>query len=320
MALLRRGLIPWLAGIDPDTGAPRRRVARLSEIPTEARPLVNLLIEQRLLSTDVAKGRKETTIEPAHEALLRHWGLLQGWLKEDAALLAVLDGIKRAARDWAANGNRTSWLLHAEDRLSEAERLLDRPDLAANLEPTDKDYVASCQKAERAAQARAHFSAGGMQILVNSYPNGTYDVAKGRIIIVEASGGLEELFGEQNLVNKDLRDVLGNVLSYMQKLQADKFRSEQAELIGRILTGEEPYFPTIPLYFNNHKQFNNRAFMPIVYSFAEPEAGVLRLGFVYIEVTGAIKKHQDGYYYCNLVDPLLATSGRDYGHESVPTK
>jgi hypothetical protein len=33
LALLRRGLIPWLAGIDPDTGAPRRRVARLSENP-----------------------------------------------------------------------------------------------------------------------------------------------------------------------------------------------------------------------------------------------------------------------------------------------
>jgi hypothetical protein len=32
MAMLRRGLIPWLAGIDPDTGAPRRRVARLAEI------------------------------------------------------------------------------------------------------------------------------------------------------------------------------------------------------------------------------------------------------------------------------------------------
>jgi hypothetical protein len=37
LALLRRGMIPWLAGIDPDTGAPRRRVARLSEIPAEAR-------------------------------------------------------------------------------------------------------------------------------------------------------------------------------------------------------------------------------------------------------------------------------------------
>jgi hypothetical protein len=39
LSLLRRGLIPWLADIDPDTGAPRRRIARLSEIPVESRPL-----------------------------------------------------------------------------------------------------------------------------------------------------------------------------------------------------------------------------------------------------------------------------------------
>jgi len=149
LALLRRGLIPWLAGIDPDTGAPRRRVARLSEIPTEARPLIDLLIEQRLLSTDVATGTNETTIEPAHEALLRQWGLLKGWLKDDTALLTVLDGIKRAARDWAANGKATSYLAHAEERLRAAERLLTRSDLAANLGPTDEDYVASCQRAEQ---------------------------------------------------------------------------------------------------------------------------------------------------------------------------
>jgi formylglycine-generating enzyme required for sulfatase activity len=155
LALLRSGFIPWLAGIDPDTGEPRRRVARLSEIPGEARPLVDLLVEQRLLSTDVAKGTKEKTIEPAHEALLRQWGLLQGWLKEDAPLLSVLDGIQRAARDWEANGKATPYLGHAQERLRAAERLLARPDFAAALKPTDKDYLGSCQRIERAAQARA---------------------------------------------------------------------------------------------------------------------------------------------------------------------
>jgi hypothetical protein len=119
---LRRGLIPWLAGIDPDTKAPRRRVARLSEIPAEARPLIDLLVEQRF--TDVATDTKEVTVEPAHEALLRQWGLLQGWLAEDTGLLTVLDGIKRGARDWAANAKATSWLAHSADRLREAERLL----------------------------------------------------------------------------------------------------------------------------------------------------------------------------------------------------
>jgi formylglycine-generating enzyme required for sulfatase activity len=155
LTLLRRGLIPWLAGIDPDTKAPRRRVARSSEIPAEARPLIDLLVEQRLLSTDVAKDTKEVTIEPAHEALLRQWGLLQGWLAEDTGLLTVLEGIKRGARDWAANGKAASWLAHSADRLRAAERLLSRPDLAANLEPTDKDYIAACRRAERSGRRRA---------------------------------------------------------------------------------------------------------------------------------------------------------------------
>ena len=42
LTLLRRGLVPWLAGIDSETGSPRRRVARLSDIPAEARPLIEL--------------------------------------------------------------------------------------------------------------------------------------------------------------------------------------------------------------------------------------------------------------------------------------
>ncbi|HTV31327.1 MAG TPA: SUMF1/EgtB/PvdO family nonheme iron enzyme [Xanthobacteraceae bacterium] len=152
LALLRRGLIPWLAGIDPDTGAPHRRVARLSEIPAEARPLIQHLVEQRLLATDLDKNTGEAIIEPAHEALLRQWGLLEGWLTEDAGLLAVLEGVKRSSRDWAANNRIRAWLSHQTDRLAAAERLSARPDLAANLDPTDRAYIAACRKAEADAK------------------------------------------------------------------------------------------------------------------------------------------------------------------------
>ena len=120
-------MIPWLAGIDPETGSPRRRVARKSEIPEEARPLIKHLIDQRLLATDVAKETGEQTIEPVHEALLRQWGLLQGWLAEDAGLLGVLEGVKRASRDWAANNKDAAWLTHATNRLDAAERLIRGP-------------------------------------------------------------------------------------------------------------------------------------------------------------------------------------------------
>ena len=156
LASLRHGLIPWLAGIDPNTGASRRRIARYAEIPNESRPLIDLLVEQRLLSTDVSKDTGEVTIEPVHEALLRQWGLLQGWLAEDAGLLSVLDGIKRAARDWAANDNGVAWLTHADERLETAERLRARPDLAANLEQLDQTYIAACRQAKRRAIGRRH--------------------------------------------------------------------------------------------------------------------------------------------------------------------
>jgi tetratricopeptide (TPR) repeat protein len=158
LALLRRGLIPWLAGIDPDSASPRRRVARLADIPHEAAPLVGLLVEQRLLTTDRIKVREgdqeksEITIEPAHEALLRQWGLLRGWLEEDFAALTTLEGVKRAARDWDANGRRAEWLNHSGTRLEDAQSLAARDDLTGDLSSIGRDYLSCCAEREEREQ------------------------------------------------------------------------------------------------------------------------------------------------------------------------
>ena len=165
LALLRRAMIPWLAGIDPDTGAPRRRVARLWEIPPKSRPLVDHLVEQRLLATDVATGTGETTIEPAHEALLRQWSLLQGWLTEDAGLLSVMDTVIRAAKEWHEHGRNAIWLTHTTGRLAAAEQVLNRPDLAASLEQRDRDYLTACREAERRGLDKARAAARNRQRL-----------------------------------------------------------------------------------------------------------------------------------------------------------
>ncbi len=149
LALLRRGFIPWLAGVDPETKSLRRRVARAAQIPEEARPLLDLLIEQRLLTRDVDKETGEATVEPAHEALLRQWGGLKGWLEEDFGRLAALEGVKRAAMDWDANARNAAWLAHGGSRLSEADQLDLRPDLAALLNGTDRAYLAACRQREK---------------------------------------------------------------------------------------------------------------------------------------------------------------------------
>ena len=148
LSLLRRGLIPWLAGIDPDAGSPRRQVARYHEIPEEARPLIGHLIEARLLASDVDPETQERTVEPAHEALLRQWGLLKEWLAEDLAVLTTLEGVQRATRDWLANAKDPGWLSHAAGRLEDAERLRQRDDLARKLTPDDWAYLEACRTAE----------------------------------------------------------------------------------------------------------------------------------------------------------------------------
>ncbi len=158
LALLHRGLVPWLAGIDPETGSPRRRIARLADIPAEALPLIQLLVEQRLLSTDrvmVREGdsdRSEVTIEPAHEALLRQWSLLHGWLEEDFAALTTLEAVKRAARDWAANARHADWLNHSGTRLEDAEKVAARDDLAGDLSSDARDYLRQCREQENSVQ------------------------------------------------------------------------------------------------------------------------------------------------------------------------
>jgi len=98
---------------------------------------------------------RESTIEPTHEALLRQWGLLGGWLTEDFGLLATLEGVKRAARDWDANARGDSWLAHQGQRLTEALALDARPDIAGRLDATDRAYLAGCRAREETARAEA---------------------------------------------------------------------------------------------------------------------------------------------------------------------
>lgn len=152
---LRRGLIPWLASIDPDTGVPRRRVARLNDIPADAQPLLKLLVEQRLLSVDVSEKTGETTIEPAHEALLRKWPLLQRWLSEDIGLLSELVSIEHATSAWLANERSDAWLAHRGNRLQIAQTLLARRDLAHRLEQAHHAYIRACRVAELRAKRQS---------------------------------------------------------------------------------------------------------------------------------------------------------------------
>jgi hypothetical protein len=216
-ALLRRGLIPWLAGIDPESKSPRRHIARRVDIPVEAGPLIDLLVEERLLSTDTVATKDSTTggqgrvvtIEPAHEALLRQWGLLQGWLEEDFGLLATLEGIKRAARDWEANAQADGWLSHHGQRLVDAGALDVRRDIAARLDATDRQYLSECRAKEERQTARSRRARLQRALALASIAFLALTLAIG------APWAYAELSKEWNIATEAARtDLRGQIIAY----------------------------------------------------------------------------------------------------------
>jgi formylglycine-generating enzyme required for sulfatase activity len=80
--------------------------------------------------------------------------LLQEWLKEDSALLGILEGVRRAAREWDEQGRDPIWLTHTTGRLELAERLRERLGLLALLASRDRDYLLACRGVEQRARGR----------------------------------------------------------------------------------------------------------------------------------------------------------------------
>jgi hypothetical protein len=110
----------------------RRRVP-LAELEADcderAARVLSILTDARLLT--VSDG----TVEVAHEALLREWPRLRGWLEEDREGRRLHAHLAAAAREWAARdrdpaelyrGARLSaaleWTAHHPTQLSERER------------------------------------------------------------------------------------------------------------------------------------------------------------------------------------------------------
>jgi WD40 repeat protein len=159
LELLRAAFIPWLATINPDNDEPLRRIARWTDLPESSRPLLEKLIERRLLVRD--KRNDEVVVEVALESLLRQWDDLYAWLAEERDDLKHADALDRDNTAWEASGGDDAWLLHGT-RLADAENLLRKPGFDEHLART-RDYVQVSRQREdeqrnkelREAQAHA---------------------------------------------------------------------------------------------------------------------------------------------------------------------
>jgi WD40 repeat protein len=141
---LHDAFIPWLATINPNSNQPMRRLARWEDLPAASHPLIQAMVEKRLLVKDTRDG--QTLVEVALESLLRQWRELAAWLRDEAQDLKAADTLERAAAEWCASGRNEAWLLPGT-RLVEAEALAEQPRFRERLYPTH-DFLHASRRGE----------------------------------------------------------------------------------------------------------------------------------------------------------------------------
>jgi WD40 repeat protein len=149
--LLETTFIPALVDINPINNEPVRRIAKEAEIPAEGHALVARLVENRLLVRNIRgteSQASESTIEVAHEALLRQWPTLRRLLDRRVDDLRSIQALERAAMAWEQNGRRPEWLDHRGARLVTAQQILANLSFQTRLSGLPQEFIEACAAKE----------------------------------------------------------------------------------------------------------------------------------------------------------------------------
>lgn len=140
-------------GVDAEPTARRRARAELASgaDTAEVQAMIDHWMAARLLTGDHDPRTRVPTVQLAHEAILRSWPRLTGWIAEDREAIIGRERLRTAADDWAAGGRD-------EPALYRGARLDGAIDLAAGRELPDveREFIdASLELRERESRAAA---------------------------------------------------------------------------------------------------------------------------------------------------------------------
>ena len=126
----------------------RQRAAMPAADPV-AEATIRKLADARLVVTerDAATGRE--TVEVAHEALIRGWRRLRGWVDQDREFLRTRERIAAQAKLWESEGRLSDRLLRCGRPLAEGEDLLTRRN---DLEPPIVAFIEASAATARAEE------------------------------------------------------------------------------------------------------------------------------------------------------------------------
>jgi len=153
-----RRILLRLAGSEQGDVVARRRVA-LDELDVQrdeqAARVLEALTGSRLVTVD------EGTAEVAHEALLREWPRLRGWLEEDTEGRRLHRHITLAARDWDAGGGDAGELYRGVRLSTALDWAAEHGDEVNRLEREflENSRLASEREAERSRQVNRRLRA-----------------------------------------------------------------------------------------------------------------------------------------------------------------
>ena len=162
-AHLREAFVPALVRVNAE-GSFVRKAARLDGFDGNARPLLEKLVDARLLVTrgleitntddgeaEPSTETSETTLEVAHEALFRVWPRLASWLEQEREFLIGKARLDQAYSDWQALDEKSKrkgllsgvmlerariWLIDHPGRFTAGEKDFIR--LSAEMEAEDR--------------------------------------------------------------------------------------------------------------------------------------------------------------------------------------
>lgn len=103
-------------------------------------PLVERLLAARLLT------KSERELHIAHEALIREWPRLRGWLMDNRAELVLRRKLNRAAQEWHSQQRRADYL-YRPAQLHQLAGLLAHP--VQPLSPLEQSFVQASRQQER---------------------------------------------------------------------------------------------------------------------------------------------------------------------------
>jgi len=151
-----RQLFLRLVTLGEGTEDTRRRVRR-SELATLADPqtmdaVVETFGRHRLLSFDRDNDTREPTVEIAHEALLREWARLRGWIDDAREDLRQRARVSSATSEWLQAERSVEYLMSGI-RLAQAEEATIGDD-TVRLTETEREFI-DASLAHRDAEAAA---------------------------------------------------------------------------------------------------------------------------------------------------------------------